>query len=76
MAKKQTKNTTPLKRKKLSSPKLRRVSLAHVIFLELSNFWEPALEVEVKNDFAMPVGDFLTSLLLAFCWQKAGKTVV
>ena len=75
MAKEQTKNTPPLKIYNNHS-KWRRVSLAQVIFLEPSNFWEPTLEVEVKNDFLVLMGDFLTSLLLAFCWQKASKTVV
>lgn len=77
MAKKKIKYAPPPKKKELQlSLKLRSVSLAHVIFLEPSNFWEPALEVEAKIDFAMLQGDFLTSLLLAFCWQKANKTVV
>lgn len=46
------------------------------MFLEPSNFWEPTLEAEAKNDFAVLMGDFLTSLLLAFCWQKASETVI
>lgn len=75
MAKEQTKITPPLKNYN-SHLKWRRVSLAYVIFLEPSNFWEPTLEVEAKNDFAVLMGDFLTSLLLAFCWQKASETVI
>lgn len=43
--------------------------------LETVCFWKLALDIEVKNDFAILMGDFLTSFLLVFCWQKASKTV-